>query len=278
VRWGIYLTGAGHSKVPKNTKYPLIDEPTHHYFQWSKGRRLSKYQLLYITKGSGVFESENSPSKKVHTGDIFILFPGIWHRFKCDYATGWNEYWVEFNGDLIDHFKTNKYLNPKNPVLKIGVQESIIENYINIIHLIRDEKPGYQYLASGHLMQILGQIFASVKYQPFEGKVIENQIKQAKLLIFQNMHTTISQEDLAYEVGLGYSLYRKKFKEYTGVSPAQYQIQLRIHKAKTYLINSDQSLKEIALNLGFESPNYFYRLFKQKTGITPSDYRDEKKR
>ena len=77
---------------------------------------------------------------------------------------------------------------------------------------------------------------------------------------------------------MGYSIYRKKFKEYTGISPAQYQINLRINKAKDLLITSNQSLKEIALNLGFDSSDYFFRLFKQKTGFTPSDFREKNER
>ena len=141
--------------------------------------------------------------------------------------------------------------------------------------MIKDERPGFQYIASGILIQILGQMFASKKYHSFEGKIIENRIRQAKLIILENMHTTISQEEIAGHIGMGYSLYRKKFKEYTGVSPTQFQIQLKINKAKNLLITTNELLKEIAHNLGFESSDYFCRLFKQKTGLTPSDFRDK---
>ncbi|HAZ04287.1 MAG: hypothetical protein A2W90_23090 [Bacteroidetes bacterium GWF2_42_66] len=71
---------------------------------------------------------------------------------------------------------------------------------------------------------------------------------------------------------------RKKFKEYTGVSPAQYQIQLRINKAKDLLITTNQSFKELAHELGFESTDYFFRLFRQKTGFTPSEFREKNRR
>ena len=277
-RWGIYLTGAGHIKVDKHTQYPLVDDPSHHYFHWSTGRRLSEYQILYITRGQGTFESELTGIRKISTGDVFIFFPNVWHRFKPDEATGWDEYWVEFDGDLINHYRTKEFLHPENPVITIGLLDDIAENYQKIIQLIKDEKPGFQYIASGILLQILGQLFASKKYHSFEGKIIENLIRQAKILIMENLHTVISQEDIAKNIGLGYSLYRKKFKEYTGVSPAQYQIQLRVNKAKDLLIASNLPLKEIAHNLGFETTDYFLRLFKQKTGFTPSEFREKNKR
>jgi AraC-like DNA-binding protein len=277
-QWGIYLTGAGHITVDKHTIYPLTDDPSHHYFHWSTGRRLSDYQILYIIKGKGIFESELTGYKKINAGDIFILFPGVWHRFTPDIDTGWEEYWIEFNGDLIKHYRKHDFLNPENPILKVGIHEDIAENFLEIIRLISDEKPGFQYIASGNLIQILGQAFTSVKYQQFEGRDIENQIRQARLMLHENMHVPILQEDVAMSIGLGYSVYRKKFKEYTGVSPAQYQINLRINKAKDLLITSNQSLKEISNRLGFESTDYFYRLFKKKTGYTPSDYREKNDR
>jgi AraC-like DNA-binding protein len=277
-RWGIYLTGAGHIKVDPDVEYPLVDDPSHHYFHWSIGRRLSEYQIIYITKGEGTFESEITGQKKINAGDLFILFPNIWHRFKPNKNTGWDEYWVGFDGDLIKHYRTKEFLNPDNPVITIGLQEDFAGNYLKIIQLIKDEKPGFQYIASGILMQILGLLFATKKYHSFEGKEIEVKIKQAKLLIFENMYQTISQEKIAQSIGMGYSLYRKKFKEYTGVSPAQYQIQLRIDKAKDLLITTNQSVKELAGELGFESTDYFFKLFKQKTDFTPSEFKKKNTR
>lgn len=89
---GIYLQAAGHTEVRKRIEYPLTDHPIHHYFLWSQGRRLSEYQILYITNGKGVFESELSGKQYVNAGDLFILFPDIRYRFSPDWNTGWNEY------------------------------------------------------------------------------------------------------------------------------------------------------------------------------------------
>jgi AraC-like DNA-binding protein len=47
-----------------------------------------------------------------------------------------------------------------------------------------------------------------------------------------------------------------------------------IEEAKNILLNSNQSVSEIAFHLGFEYPQYFSRLFKQKTGTTPLEYRN----
>lgn len=276
--WGVYLTGAGHKEVSKHTRYPLVDDPSHHYFHWTTGRKLSDYQIIYITKGRGVFESELSGLQSVNTGDAFVLFPGLWHRFKPDENSGWKEYWVEFNGDLIKHYQLKQYLNPEQPLITVGIVGQIAESYLKILELVKEEKPGFQYIASGILIQLLGQLIVTIKYQPFEGKQIEAQIKQAKLHMLENIRTEISQEELAKSIGIGYSLYRKKFKEYTGLSPAQYHIQLRINTAKELLVATNLSLKEISYQLGFDYVDYFFRLFKKKTGYSPSDYRNKNQR
>lgn len=271
--WGLYVSGAGSIKVSSDTEYPLTDDPAHHYFHWSKGRTISEHQILYITKGSGTFESESSSKKKIKAGDVFVLFPGVWHRFKPKKKTGWDEYWVEFDGELLKHGQLNEILNPRQPVMRLGIHSDLSENFIKIIEIIKKQRPGFQHLASGHLFQIFAHIFAKKKYSRFKGKPIVNQIERSKLIISENINKSFSQTEVASEVGLSYSLFRKKFKEYTGFSPCQYQIQLRINKAKDLLRHGDQTPLEIAASLGFESSDYFYRIFKKKVGITPTEFR-----
>ena len=72
---------------------------------------------------------------------------------------------------------------------------------------------------------------------------------------------------------IGYSYFRKMFKQYTGIAPVQYHLDLKIQRAREMLLSTDRSIKEIAFDLDFHSIHYFSRLFKKKTGISPSDIR-----
>ncbi|MBQ2129982.1 MAG: helix-turn-helix transcriptional regulator, partial [Prevotella sp.] len=82
-------------------------------------------------------------------------------------------------------------------------------------------------------------------------------------------------QKIAEELGIGYSNFRKLFKEYTGVAPAMYQQELRLQRAKEMLSTTNISIKEIAYRLNFDSPDYFSAKFKIKTGRKPSDFRRE---
>ena len=63
-------------------------------------------------------------------------------------------------------------------------------------------------------------------------------------------------------------------KKETGMNAQEHIHQYIIEEAKNILLNSSQSISEIAFQLGFEYPQYFSRLFKQKTGTTPLEYRN----
>jgi len=80
-------------------------------------------------------------------------------------------------------------------------------------------------------------------------------------------------EEIAINMNVNYSHFRKAFKKYTGLSPIQYHLTLRIQQAIYLLTNTELSIKEISFNLGFGSVFYFSKLFKEKMQVTPSEYR-----
>ena len=83
-----------------------------------------------------------------------------------------------------------------------------------------------------------------------------------------------SPEEIAARLGLGYSWFRRMFKEYTGVSPAQYQLQQKLLRAKELLTSTPLTISEIAYSLHFENAGQFSTFFKKKEGVTPSEFRD----
>lgn len=77
---------------------------------------------------------------------------------------------------------------------------------------------------------------------------------------------------LARRLGVAYPVFSALFHEYTGLTPHQYWLNLKINRAKI-LLASGRSVKETAFALGFDSEFYFSRLFKKKVGIPPSQWR-----
>lgn len=83
----------------------------------------------------------------------------------------------------------------------------------------------------------------------------------------------VSIDDLAAVAGQSRYHFMRSFRTYTGVSPYQYLLQLRIEDAKLRLRNTSSSIAEISCSLGFSSPSQFHRIFWKSAGTTPGEFR-----
>jgi AraC family transcriptional regulator len=81
---------------------------------------------------------------------------------------------------------------------------------------------------------------------------------------------------LAAQAGLSKFYFNRLFKSATGVSPSHYHITLRMDAAKRLLRETKKSVVEIALDVGYANPSHFAQLFRRETGLSPSDYRQQR--
>lgn len=101
-----------------------------------------------------------------------------------------------------------------------------------------------------------------------------------KLLKYIEAHladTDLKIEDLAEAVNLGRSVFYGKVKTMVGLSPVDFLRQLRMQRAEELLAKSSMGISQVAYAVGFADPKYFSRCFKKDTGLTPSEYREQKK-
>lgn len=272
--WGLYLTVVGYAQIPPSLVYPPQIHPSGYFFTWEKGRVLQEFQINYITEGSGTFETLTDTFQVV-PGSMLILQPGMWHRYKPDPNTGWNEHYIGFKGDFCSKLFQEGFFSSGKPVLYVGFQENLLKLFFEIIQLVKDEKTGHQQVCASNTILMLSLILSVIRNQEFAGKTIERTIRKACLYFRENLNTNVNIENLAAELNVGYSYFRQMFRKYTGISPTQYHLSLRIQKAKDLLASTDMSFKEIANELGFESYFYFSRIFRDKTGNSPMEFRKE---
>ncbi len=271
--WGIYLTVVGNARIKPQDPYPSSDHPTGYFYQWIDGRILKEFQVNYISEGRGVLELE-SGTFAIKPGSLMVIRPGVWHRYKPDRESGWHEHYIGFNGDSADHFLNQSVFAAKQPLIHCGFRQELVDTYQKIFDLVQEESPGYQQICSGLVLKLLGYVVAFKKQQNFSGKLIEKTIQQIRLYIHDNVEEELDLAQVAEQHQIGYSYFRKMFKKYTGVSPHQYQLGLKVLRARELLLTTDKSIKEIGYILGFSSIYYFSRFFKDKMGLNPSDLRN----
>lgn len=92
----------------------------------------------------------------------------------------------------------------------------------------------------------------------------------------QNLAHQWTVEEMAALIGLGTTAFSEKVKNYTGFSPLNYLINIRISEAIKLLKRQEMSITTIALETGFYSSQHFSTTFKKLTGYTPVEFRKKK--
>ena len=98
-------------------------------------------------------------------------------------------------------------------------------------------------------------------------------IKKARLYIEENLTDLQGLEPLAQILNVSPFYLSKLFKEETGETFINYLTSMRLEKAKKLLADRSMIIKEITADVGYNDQNYFSKLFKQRFGVTPSEYR-----
>jgi len=273
VRWEIWCNDAGYTRVPPYTAYPPRPEshPASHAATVVSGRVLDEFQVVYLTSGRGWFDSTPSGSVSVEAGDMMILFPGVLHAYRPQLETGWNEYWVGFSGEHAHRLSRHGLFTPQKPIQHIGLNQEIIADYEQIVGLCRGQTPGFQVRLGALVLQLLAHIHV-VETTSRTGAGDRTMVEHARAIMQEHVEDSVSVEEIAHRVGLGYTRLLNVFRQYTGLTPYQYYLQLRIHRARELLREPEITVKEVSARMSFENQYYFSRLFKKKTGMSPTEW------
>lgn len=143
-----------------------------------------------------------------------------------------------------------------------------IRSTIRILDTLEFKHPR-QELALHIFYDIIYQYEMQKSTQVTNDAVIEAVLKK----IESSPYETSSLSVYASESGLSYAQFHRRFKEYTGKSPSNYVIRLKLNCAREMLINTKYTVREIALRCGFDNEYYFSNFFKKHEGVSPSVFR-----
>lgn len=272
-QWGMYVTTVGYAKVAPNDQYPKEQHPESHQLTWERGRVLNDYYIVFISKGKGTYGSVLGSPCEIVAGNCFLLYPGVRHRYKPNPRLGWEEYWVGFNGEYLQHIMEKGIFDPEHPIIDLGFNREMLLLYNRLIELVQASEVGYPQQIAGVTLQLLGLVNTVARYNERADDPVGKLIAKAKFIIQQSFINSMDMEQLAFELPMGYSSFRKAFKRITGQSPNQYQLNLRLERAMYLLTMTNLNINEIADQTGFESAFYFSKLFKKKQGMCPKSYR-----
>lgn len=272
-KYGLWVNTVGFQTIGAGSFYPLEGHPSGYFFNVSKGRVLHEYQLVYITKGKGELSLERNGTRPISRGNLLLLYPGQWHTYSPCRDTGWDEYFIGFEGAVADQFMKEGFQSLGEQVFEMGLNEELFSLFARALEVAQADKMFAQQYLAGIVLHMLGMVLSVSKNCAFGLNNMARKVEQAKIMMNESVCQEMNSEELAMKLNVSYSWFRKVFKDYTGYAPAQYFQELKLRRAKQMLVGTSCSVKEIAYSLGYASPEHFFSIFKKHTGCTPSDYR-----
>lgn len=277
-KWGLHVLTVGESQLPPRSPYPPAGHPKGYAFDWAHGRVLHQFQAVYISGGRGWFENAQGRRRRIESGTLFLLFPGVWHRYMPDAETGWHEHWVGFDGAMPRQWAKCGFIQPQKPILTPNSERTMRETFGSLLDTARQQEPASQQLMAGLTAYLLAQIYSAQQGGGKRDGAVASAIQEAIQTMNATTREPIAPAALARKMHVSYTWFRRSFVQHTGLSPHQYHLQLRLAQARHLLVATTLTIKQIAAETGFSDEQYFCRLFKKKNGLSPGFWRARSQR
>src|SRR4051812_5651502 len=185
--WGVKVRNVGHNIHQPKAWYPDHQHPSSYFFDWERGRVLDEFQIVYIANGHGVFESAGVKETEVSGGTAFLLFPGEWHRYRPSAQTGWEEFWVGYEGHYAEYLMKQNCFKPSSPFIHVGQNAELLTVFVRLIETVRYEGIAHHQLAACLITQLLALTYASAIMTDTDRQTKNKLIHSARF----KMHETV---------------------------------------------------------------------------------------
>lgn len=269
----LYLTHAGWEIVKPGETYPQSDIPMF-YFNWEDGRTLPEFCLAQVIDGTGEIQTRLYRGR-LEAGNVFLFYPGEWHRHRPSPRTGWTLRWIHFNGD-----EPHRWLQERSFHLDRNL--AIIECYVlfqaqfeNLLESVHRSPSTNSANLSRQAIGLLAHILADKTEETAQGTTItsDKTVKAAVEHIWNFCHCDLNVADLARLVGTPRRTLDRRFLAETGHTVLQ-EIQLcRLRRATQLLIETNLPMKQIVHRAGFNSMEQMRISFLKNQGVSPGKVR-----
>ncbi|MEA5016192.1 MAG: AraC family transcriptional regulator [Candidatus Limiplasma sp.] len=229
----------------------------------------SDHWILSLSTGGGAEYSWGQKTYQLRKDDMLFFQEGFSRSAKSSPQDPWQFIVVKFRLEALND-RTAQALR-ELPNIFPGTTLTIRQSFLEMERVWRGRRPGYLLRCKSALYDLLYTMMRQAG--TFYDKDLPHQekLRHALEIINQNREENFSLQELAREAGLSPSYFRMLFKRFTGYSTVQYQNYMKITHAQDLLNTGNLRVTEVAGMVGIRDIYYFSRLFKQITGIAPSD-------
>lgn len=228
------------------------------------------YVAEYIIKGTGTLKvggKEYHPS----AGDFYMLQPGTPHEYYSSAHDPWVKIFANVYGPLCHSVVEDYGLINTVLVQNCDVQKNLQE-IIDIACNSQLLESQIMIRCAGKFVELMANVSAAV-----HSEMMGTGNTEVNLLcdfLNANIHRNVSISELSRLIFRSSDYTIKLFKKVVGDTPYDYQLKRKMELCKRRLCTSNDSISDIASELGYTDPQHFSKLFKSKCGLSPRQYRN----
>jgi len=251
-------------------------------------------EINYVSEGSGFHHIEGQ-TLPVTKGDLFFLPIGVSHVFRPAFAQPKRQHLIVYNclfGEVFTRKLTDFFADegeilrvltapyPDSPWFHWKDRDGTFQTMINTLfeEFVR-KRSDYLLMMQTEMIRLLAHMHRSRSWTAASehSASTEDMLEQVLQLIREQISEPPHITQLATMAGLSERQFRRRFVTRTGMNYTQFVHKLRIEMCCELLTSTNEKVSSIARRVGYQDIKFFNRLFKEKTGMTPRQYRNRVK-
>ncbi|RFB91522.1 AraC family transcriptional regulator [Rhizobium leguminosarum bv. trifolii] len=234
-------------------------------------RKLPSFAVVLVERGQGWLETQASGHLSLSGPALFWLFPNRVHSYAPDEG-GWDERWALFEGSFTRDFVRLRIIAERHPVVALHHLDELARLFGKLHADLLDDTNLGQASAALTLHHI---VIAAARQA--SGATDRRQAGPDMADIVETLRRRAMQPlDLAAfaaEHDMSPATLRRRFTLQTGLPPKAFQLRARMDHAKQLLATTDEKIETIAAMIGLDDPFYFSRIFHEREGCSPREFR-----
>ena len=242
-----------------------------------KGRK--DFQIIYIASGLGHFHFDAPDNETiVPAGNIVLYRPKEMQKYEYYGEDKTDVYWIHFTGSEVKNILRKYGFRDDQRIYPVGSSLEYERIFKRIILEFQRCQENYEEMLELLLRHLLIIFERDLKRKHvIKNDYLDKEMDIAATYFNENYNRNINIEEYASSRGMSVSWFIRNFKKYTGQTPMQFIVSIRINNAQLLLETTEYSINQIASIVGYDNQLYFSRLFHKQKGYSPTQYRNREK-
>lgn len=230
-------------------------------------RVLDRHVAVIVTTGGGWVRIADGPRRPVRAPSVLWLRPGVRHEYEPQGASGWEELFVAFDGPAVVAYQRHGIVPRTTAVTPLRDIDAARETFMELQGALDPSNPSRTIEAGALLHRLLLRLRPAPDGREASAATITDALARDALL-------DLTVAERAARLGMSTSALRHDVRRSGGRGVAELVQEVRIDRAQQLLSSTMEPVSTIARMVGFEDPGYFSRVFRRRTGLAPSAFRD----